>query len=460
MNLFVKIFLWFLAAIALMVGVVIFLTWTTQAEPVVQRWHVSVVNQTNIFAATAKQILENEGDKGLESFLHTIQQADTIDQAGIVDQNADSPLLETGNREILRDLVVKSLNSEIVEVDFNQPEGIFAARSFNITGGEKRVMFVKWNRSAPTPFFGEARYRYMRLLGLIVTAIIVCYVFALYLSSPIVKLSEAAKRLAAGDLETRVATDIGNRSDEIAKLARDFDEMAERIEALINSQKRLTRDVSHELRSPLARLNVALELAKHKSNAESQVLLDRIEREAHQLNEMISQILHLSRLESQSETIERRPINVGKMVEKIVSDANFEAKSEDKKVLIRENVEAEFHGNANLLRSAVENVLRNGLRYTSETVEVFVARAKAEIIIKIRDYGKGVPEEELEYLFKPFYRVSQARERKSGGVGLGLAIAEQAVQSHKGRITAQNAQDGGLIVEIRLPDSDAHPRTI
>ena len=460
MNLFIKIFLWFLAAIALMVGVVMFLTWTTQAEPVVRRWHTSVINQTNIYAATARQIYDNEGENGLIEFLKTVRDAETIEQIGLINQSGEVSYLNNFDKEVVGKLIEKSFSSDAVETETTRPEAIYAAKTFTRANGERYVLFVQWERSRPTPFFGEANYQYMRLLGLILTAIAVCYVFARYISAPIVKLSEATKKLASGNLQTRVAPEIGSRGDEIGKLGKDFDEMAERIEALINSQKRLSRDVSHELRSPLARLNVALELAKQKGNPESQSLLDRIEREARQLNEMISQILQLSRLESQAETIERRPVNLCKLIEKVVADANFEAASLDKKVVIRENAECEINGNENLLRSAVENVLRNALRYTGDVVEVFLTKSKSEIIVKIRDYGKGVAEEELANLFTAFYRVSEARERKSGGTGLGLAIAEQAVQTHKGKISARNADGGGLIVEIKLPYFAAHQQMI
>ncbi|HEX8289693.1 MAG TPA: ATP-binding protein [Pyrinomonadaceae bacterium] len=460
MNLFVKLFLWFLAAIALMVAVVMFITWTTQAEPVVRRWHTSVINQTNIYADTARQIYDNEGEKGLADFLDRVREADTIDEIGLINPKGEISHLDNLNKEIIQTMIGRALSSNNVETETERPEAIYAARTFTRGNGDRYVLFVQWDRPRPTPFFGEANYRYARLLGLFLTALALCYVFARYLSAPIVKLSDATKKLAAGNLQTRVAPEIGSRGDEIGKLAADFDEMAERIEALINSQKRLSRDVSHELRSPLARLNVALELAKQKGNAESQNLLDRIEREARQLNEMIAQILQLSRLESQSETIEREQINLRKLIERIVADANFEAESQNKKVVIAENADCEIYGNENLLRSAVENVLRNALRYTNDIVEVFLSKNKSEIVVKIKDYGKGVAEEELANLFTPFYRVSEARERKSGGAGLGLAIAEQAVTSHKGKITAKNAESGGLIVEIKLPYSAAHQQTI
>ncbi len=415
------------------------------------RWQISVRNQTNVYAETARQIYEIQGEKGLNEFLERIRNGETISKVSFESENNALRLATGENAEILRNLITKAVSDNVVELDFSLPTVGYSAKAVTLANDEKYVLITQWERPRPTPFFGEANYRYLRLLGLILTAIAVCYALALYLSSPIVKLSRATKQLAAGDLQTRVAPEIGNRGDEIGKLSKDFDEMAERIEALITSQKRLTRDVSHELRSPLARLNVALELAKQKGSADTQVLLNRIEREGKQLNDMISQILTLSKLESQSETIEMRNLNLCKLVEKVVADANFEAAAKGKKVELLQENGCDIYGNENLLRSAVENVLRNALRYTKDVVNVSVAKNKTQIHVKIRDFGEGVPESELENLFTPFFRVAEARERKSGGVGLGLAIAEQAVGTHKGKISAKNAGGGGLEVEIKLP---------
>ncbi|MCD9188475.1 MAG: ATP-binding protein [Pyrinomonadaceae bacterium] len=456
MNLFIKIFLWFLAAIALMVGVVIFLTWTTQTEPVVSRWQSSVKNQTNIFAETSAQIYSYEGEKGLEQFLERIRNSENIKDIEIAKNIEQSRIVNEGNREILQNLYNKTIEVNEPKLDFSAPDYGYSAKPVTLINGEKYILVTQWTRPRPTPFFGEANYRYVRLLGLILTALAVCYALARYLSSPIVKLSRATKQLAAGELQTRVTPEIGKRGDEIGKLAKDFDEMAERIEALITSQQRLTRDISHELRSPLARLNVALELAKQKANPENDKLLDRIEREGKKLNEMIGQILTLARLESQSEMIEKRNVNLCKLVERVAADANFEAAAQGKKVEIVQDENCEIAGNENLLRSAVENVLRNALRYTKDTVDVSLRKERSNVVVKIRDHGEGVPENELDKLFTPFYRVAEARERGSGGVGLGLAIAEQAVSSHKGKIIAKNADGGGLEIEIRLPLNGAH----
>jgi two-component system sensor histidine kinase CpxA len=226
--------------------------------------------------------------------------------------------------------------------------------------------------------------------------------------------------------------------------------MAERIESLIVSQKRLSRDISHELRSPLARLNVALELAKKKTNGDASALLDRIEIESTRLNEMIGRILTLSKLESGATDVERAKIDLTELVRDVVADADFEAGAHDKSVSMSA-VECMVVGNESLLRSAIENVLRNAVRYTgpSTAVRVSLETVNGDAVITVRDQGGGVPEEELQHLFRPFYRVGEARERKTGGIGLGLAIAERAIRAHHGSISARN-DNGGLAVEIKL----------
>jgi two-component system sensor histidine kinase CpxA len=232
-------------------------------------------------------------------------------------------------------------------------------------------------------------------------------------------------------------------------LAKDFDVMAERIESLITSQQRLSRDVSHELRSPLARMNVALEIAKQKTNGDSSPLLDRIEAESNRLNEMISRLLTLSRLETGSQDFERSEIDLKTLVEQVASDADFEANAVGKSVKITHADKCSIVGSDELVSSAVENVLRNAVRYTRDgtAVEVSLASKDGTATVSVRDHGGGVPDDELENLFRPFYRVGEARDRSTGGTGLGLAIAEQAIKAHKGRIHARNYDDG-LIVEM------------
>lgn len=450
MNLFLKIFLWFLAAIALMVGVVVFLNWTVQTEPVVSRWRISVRNQTNIYADTAAQIYAGEGENGLVAFLDRIRKLETISEVDLIGENGKAWLSEGVEANSYRDIVAKTLASDTVEIE-NLQDTALSSRKIVLQGGEQYALLIRWERPRMTPFFGESPLRYLRYGGLLLTALLLCWALARYLSSPIGKLRRATQKLADGDLSARVADQVGNRRDELATLAKDFDLMAERIESLITSQQRLSRDVSHELRSPLARMNVALEIAKQKMNGEAAPQLARIEAESQRLNDMISRLLTLSKLETGSNDFDRRELNFKSLVEQVAADADFEANAKGRSVKVVSAVECKVVGSDSLLRSAVENVLRNAVRYTRESteVEVTLSNGNGRALLKVVDHGTGVPQDELENLFRPFYRVGEARDRGSGGTGLGLAIAEQAIIAHKGTIKASNTDDG-LMVEIGL----------
>ena len=286
---------------------------------------------------------------------------------------------------------------------------------------------------------------------------IICYVLAWRLTAPIRRLRTAAQRLASGDLSARVGAAGGESGDEVADLGRDLDRMAERIEALMESQKRLVRDVSHELRSPLARFNVALGLARQHCSSAADSYFDRIEQDAERLNELIGELLTLTLLESGAEQLVREPVPLDSLVAKVAHDAGFEAESRSKNVVVIACEPLVVEGNSELLRRAVENVVRNAVHYTRESmaVEIALRRVQEEgaayAVITVRDYGPGVPEAALTKLFLPFYRVAEARDRQSGGTGIGLAITDRAVRLHRGTVNARNATDGGLLIEIRLP---------
>ena len=456
MSLFLKIFLWFWLATALVIGALTFVTWTLQTEPFLNRWRYSVGNSMNIYAETARQIYENEGPRGVEEFFQKLKLSPEIKAVCLVGETAQNQCPGELTNASAQAAVERAFSGRSVEFELLGPQENYAARKFTAAGGANFVLITRLEAPrVPAPFGVNWRMRLLRILAVILTAGLLCYALARYLTAPVKKLRNATKKLADGDLSARVAS---KRRDELGKLARDFDEMAERIESLLASQKRLTRDVSHELRSPLARMNVALELARQKSGAEAAPLLERIETESNRLNEMIGQILTLSKLESRAEKIEKREINLAKIVEQTAEDAAFEAAGKGKSVKIARLDECRVVGSENLLRSAVENVVRNGVRYTRDgsAVEISLENGYDRALIKIRDYGAGVPETELEEIFRPFYRVGEARERKTGGIGLGLAITEQAVRAHDGKIVARNAVDGsggGLIVEIEIPSS-------
>jgi len=238
-------------------------------------------------------------------------------------------------------------------------------------------------------------------------------------------------------------------------LVRDFDSMAGRLQAMVKAQSRLWSDISHELRSPLARLSVALELARQRSGPNATGALERITLESERLNELIGRLLTIARLDSGEDKVEKSPVPLEELVSEVAKDAEFEAQSRQCHVKFTSREDFTLMGNATLLRSAVENVVRNAIRYTKEgtNVEILLAgddRAKTALLT-IDDSGPGVPPDALDKIFRPFYRIDDARGRQTGGVGLGLAITERSVLLHGGTIRALNRPEGGLRVEIRLP---------
>ncbi|MEW6490704.1 MAG: ATP-binding protein, partial [Thermodesulfobacteriota bacterium] len=291
----------------------------------------------------------------------------------------------------------------------------------------------------------------------------VSWFLARSLAAPIRELRRATRRLASGDLGARVGASLGNRTDETAELGRDFDRMAARIEELLEAQQRLLRDISHELRSPLARLGVALELARQKAGPQAAPPLDRIGREAERLNERIGQLLTLTRLEGAGELPAREEVDLAELVGEVARDADFEARARGCTVELEACEPARVVGVPELLRRAVENVVRNAVRFTAEGTAVAIRLrqpAPAGAHIEVCDRGPGLPEAALAEVFRPFYRVADARDRSSGGTGLGLAIAERAVRLHGGSIRAENRGEGGLRVTIELParaPSGPHP---
>jgi len=288
-------------------------------------------------------------------------------------------------------------------------------------------------------------------LSLIISGLI-CALLARYLTRPITRLRTAAQKIAAGDLKARAGTN-SVQLDEVGQLVQDFDLMAERLEVLIGAQQRLISDVSHELRSPLTRLKLALDLARSDSAIEHSPALDRIEREAERLSALVGMLLTLSRLESGDSAPTSTMVHIPDLLAEIAADVEIEAQSRGCSVVLERMQECWIEGDQELLHSAFENVVRNAIRYTQPgtAVQISIKCETNDVRILVRDHGPGVPESELDNVFKPFYRVDTSRERRTGGVGLGLAIAERAIKLHNGKIKAGNLRDGGFQIEISLP---------
>ncbi|HST27180.1 MAG TPA: ATP-binding protein [Rudaea sp.] len=275
---------------------------------------------------------------------------------------------------------------------------------------------------------------------------------ASYVSAPLSRIRASARRVARGDLSARVGEVRFGRSAEVLALAEEFDGMAARLKELVDGQRRLIRDVSHEMRSPLSRLRVALELARPQANADAAMQLDRIEREAERLEEMIGQAIQLSRMET---TLPEQIDDVAfdELVADIAADATFEAQARPCALRIAQSAPLTVRAEEELLASAVENVVRNAVHYTAphSEVDLRLDRVEGQARLRVRDMGPGVPAADCARIFEPYFRTDAARQRKSGGSGLGLAIAKRAIERQGGRIRASNADGGGLEIEILLP---------
>ncbi len=281
----------------------------------------------------------------------------------------------------------------------------------------------------------------------------ICWYLARSVTRPVERLQASARALADGNLDARVGDEFASRKDELAVLAHDFDQMADRLRSLIDSKEVLLRDVSHELRTPLARLRLALGLAR-REGANLDREHDRIEREAERLDELIGEILRLARLNATQPNLHRDKFDYANLVADVAEDARLEATEQGKQVSFTYPGEVSIEADEELLRSAIENVVRNAVRFTADgtAVELTLTQQNDTAVLVVRDHGPGVPEAELSRLFEPFYRVhQQARERDTGGYGLGLAITARVISAHQGQVEARNAADGGLLVTLRVP---------
>jgi signal transduction histidine kinase len=319
-------------------------------------------------------------------------------------------------------------------------------------GDQVYALSLQRLRRGPRGLFSSAQTPLITAVTTLLVSTIVCFLLARYLSDPIRHLRAATRSIAAGDLGVRVSGLLGTRRDELALLALDFDVMAERLRGLLESHRTLLRDVSHELRSPLARLQIALGLARRpQANLEQE--FDRIERETGRLDELIGEILSLSRLDDPAHTLLAERVNLEELLETLLDNTRVEA--EPRAITIHASTSAglSVEGDRELLFRAIENVLRNALSFSPDGAAVQLsANAQAgQAVVRISDQGPGVPPAALERIFEPFFCVAKARDRDSGGYGIGLAITARVAALHGGSVRARNIPDGGLEVEILLP---------
>ncbi len=317
-------------------------------------------------------------------------------------------------------------------------------------GETYRLLFSR----APITVLGILTWPRTQMAVLIISVVTgagMSLLLALYLSSPIVRLQRASRALAAGALDTRVGPRSTRRKDELGKLASDFDTMAERLQQLVNDKETLLRDVSHELRSPLARIRVALALAQRRASEELQPSLQRIEQESDRLNNLVGQVMTLSRLRTRAEPM-REEFSFEDLVREVVDDALYE--HPEAKLSFSATPTAKIRGEREALQSAVENVVRNALCYGNpdKPIEVVLKPGGGDrLVLHVSDRGPGVAGEELTRIFEPFYRGDSSRDHRQDSQGIGLAITSRVVELHGGRVDARNREGGGLEVTITLP---------
>jgi two-component system sensor histidine kinase CpxA len=448
-SLFLKIFLSFWLVVALLVVMAILIT--VAMRPTRQ---ISAVEaqQTKILTE-AISVYQAGGVDRLRDFLHSVRDTQHLrtvlfrDGESLLGHSVPPWFLEVakGQRHTT-DTLIGRLNPRFQML-----------RVSTIGSDGHTYMLVTELPPGQGALFGPNGVPGLGIFVAVLTSGIVCYFLAQFLTSPVVRLRKATQKLASGDLSARVGGRASHNGDEISQLMRDFDLMAEQIEKLVNAQSRLLKDISHELRSPLARLSVALELARQRTGPESQSVLDRISLESSRMNELIGSLTTIARLESGSGSIRKQPVQLEDLVQEVARDAAFEAQARNTHVECEILDELPVNGDPALLRSAIENVVRNATRYTREGTAVQIRAEKKksgnfeEAYIQVSDSGPGVSEGELDKIFQPFYRIDDARERSTGGVGLGLAITDQAIRLHGGSVSASNLPEGGLLVEMHIP---------
>ena len=423
-SLFSRILLWFAATIAItFVGFFVITAMTIDSSSRRPRWSSFLLQE-------ARHAYETGGEAALAAFL-------TRRKAGT---GADYSLTGSDGQDLLTGEDLSHLES----TGPNPWRFLFrtgGAWTRVATDGEYRFI-VRIPRQDSAFWFFHPQH-----LWVLAVSILLSSALAFYLTSPLRELEKTVERFGQGDLSARTRS---KRGDEMGKLARSFDRMAERTQVLLTAERRLLQDVSHELRSPLARLNVAAALTE--SDADRPAALEQIRKECERLNALIGELLQLTRAEGEAGNLQKVSVDLHSLLAEVADDCAIEAQARDCKVDLRAPSGIAVLGDPELLRRAVENLVRNAIRYAAEgtSVEVVLDRRDETAVISVRDHGPGVPAEHLDRIFDPFYRVNGDRDRSSGGTGLGLSIARRAVELHQGDLRAKNSSPG-LTVEIQLP---------
>lgn len=445
-RLFWKIFLPFWLAQAVLLGV-LYLRIHYRISSEHPWWIQPERREMPVLADYAAQVYEKQGNAGLSQLLDNLS-LQNRSKYWLIDANDHELSGRPVPEGLLRDAAAaekseglhRSVEANVLAASTMTPRGRYVLIA--------ELVPPKLSERVPGDILWTLK------LGTVLSAVI-CFLIAHYLSKPIERLRDATHELARGNLDIRAGENLGNRRDEIADLVRDFDSMAGELRIQIQSERNLLSGVSHELRSPIARIRLALTLARHADEVERSEMLDRIEQDAIQLDSMLEQILTVARLESGQHQPRFERLSLNEIIDHVLHDANFEAAATGASIAFQSEEDIQVNGDTGLLRSAIENIVRNAIFYSGQggKIEVRLNQENGAAVVAVRDDGPGVPANALPLLFKSFYRVDDARGTATGGMGLGLAIVRNAVLAHGGSVSATNVTPHGLEVALRLPVS-------
>jgi two-component system sensor histidine kinase CpxA len=451
-SLYLKIFLWF-CFVAFVVGTTIFVvTVAMHSQSLGPRWMTGVLD---LYARSAVDFYRDNGKAGLARYLDEIEKSSRI-RAILLDPESHDILgrgVPPGAEDVLKEA------RSVGHTRFRTGTHWRGASVISTDEGDY-IFVAEIMASRNLLNLSELRTPLVRLTLALFLGGLLCLILARHITAPIRSLQNAAAQIARGDLSVRALPAISPRSDELSDLARNFDRMADRVQGLLQKQQELLGDISHELRSPLTRLGVSLELlCRGETDA-----VERMQSDLECVNSLIQQILTLTRLQVHDDGEKTEvAVNLRSIVESVAEDAAFEGKQQRKSVVIAHADDCWTHGDPALLRSCIENVVRNAVRHTKPETDVVIVlnfgdgeHSKSASVF-VSDRGDGVPPDALPLVFEPFFRVPVANNQKIGGAGLGLTIAQKAAFVHGGNIVARNREAGGLEMEIRLPATSSRP---
>jgi signal transduction histidine kinase len=423
--------LWFLLVLSLLLG-------TSLVTLITFRWNTALSTKFNALAnlecKDAVDAFESGGPGKLESTMNG-HEAEAGVRAYLFDENGRNL---GGGADLISLLSREPFYSRVMNLLKGKPASVLSHMQVVPQTSNHECVVA-------TPAFDDVQVYGTRVLGLLATLAVLCYGLVGYVVVRMRRLEVAIRSFGTGKLQIRLPS---NTRGPIRHLSEAFNQMASQVELLVEAHKRLCIDVSHELRSPLTRLRLAIGLARSGTPR----ALEQIELESNRLGDLVDQLLDVARAEIDPTTLRKETINVESFLSDLADDCRMEARQHGCELDLRFESPGAIVGDAELLRRALENPLRNAIRHNLSGLPVeVICNGNAEfVVISIRDRGPGVPDSALQEIFKPFYRVESDRDRDTGGSGLGLAIAERAILLHRGSISAENVVPG-LRIEIRLP---------